>query len=46
MLRRPKVLYAGYDCFIFVALMVICMMPATGLAYSAYPDIVIGRMTL
>jgi cytochrome d ubiquinol oxidase subunit II len=46
MLRRPRVLHAGYGWFIFVALMVICMMAAIGLAYSIYPDIVIGRMTL
>ena len=46
MLRRPKVLHAGYGWFIFVALMVICLMAAIGLAYSIYPDIVIGRMTL
>ena len=45
-MRRPKVLHAGYGWFIFVALMVICMMAAIGLAYSIYPDIVIGRMTL
>ncbi|MEL0316040.1 MAG: cytochrome d ubiquinol oxidase subunit II [Halieaceae bacterium] len=35
-----------YGCFIFVALTVICLMAAIGLAYSIYPDIVIGRMTL
>ena len=46
MLRRPRVLHAGYGWFIFVALMVICLMAAIGLAYSIYPDIVIGRMTL
>ena len=39
-------LHAGYGWFIFVPLMVICMMAAIGLAYSIYPDIVIGRMTL
>ena len=46
MLRRPKGLHADYGWFIFVALMVICLMAAIGLAYSIYPDIVIGRMTL
>jgi len=46
MLRRPEVLRAGYGWFIFVALMVICLMAAIGLAYSIYPDIVIGRLTL
>ncbi|GIR82259.1 MAG: hypothetical protein CM15mP84_00070 [Cellvibrionales bacterium] len=36
MLRRPAVLHAGYGWFIFVALMVICLMAAIGLAYSIY----------
>ena len=44
--RRPRVLHAGCGWFIFVALMVICLMAAIGLAYSIYSDIVIGRMTL
>ena len=39
-------LQAGCGWFIFVALMVICLIAAIGLAYSIYPDIVIGRMTL
>ena len=39
-------LHAGYGWFIFVPLMVICMMAAIGLAYSIYLDILVGRMKL
>jgi len=46
LLRRTDVLRAGYANLVFIALVVICLMAALGLAYSIYPDIVIGRMTL
>ncbi|NQX88133.1 MAG: cytochrome d ubiquinol oxidase subunit II [Halioglobus sp.] len=46
LLRRMDVLRAGYAPLIFVALVLICLMAALGLAYSIYPDIIIGRMTL
>ncbi|MAT92614.1 MAG: cytochrome BD ubiquinol oxidase subunit II [Halioglobus sp.] len=45
-LNRPRVLHAGYGALVYVCLVVICLMAAIGLAYSIYPDIVIGRMTL
>ena len=46
LLRRPDVLRAGYSNFIFIGLVLICLMAAFGLAYSIYPDIILGRMTL
>jgi cytochrome d ubiquinol oxidase subunit II len=45
-LRRAEILRAGYGWLVFVALVVICLMAAIGLAYSIYPDIIIGQMTL
>ncbi len=46
LLRRPDILRAGYAVIVFSALAVICVMAALGLAYSIFPDIVLGRMTL
>ncbi len=46
LLRRPDVLRGGYGHFVFYALVLICLMAALGLAYSIFPDIVLGRMTL
>ncbi len=46
LLRREDILRAGYAGFVYLALVVICLMAALGLAYSIYPYIVIGRMTL
>ncbi len=46
LLQRVDVLEAGYGWLLFVALIVICLMAAIGLAYSIYPYIIIGRMTL
>jgi len=46
LLRRPRVLHAGYASLVYIGLVVICLMSAIGLAYSIYPDIVLGRMTL
>ena len=31
---------------IFVAIVLICLMASLGLAYSIYPDIIIGEMTI
>jgi len=45
-LRRPDILHNGYGWVVFTALNVICLMAALGLAYSIYPDIIIGRMDL
>ncbi|MCR9105220.1 MAG: cytochrome d ubiquinol oxidase subunit II [Gammaproteobacteria bacterium] len=46
LLRRPDVLRAGYAKAVFIGLVLICLMAAFGLAYSLYPDIILGRMTL
>ncbi len=46
LLRRVDLLEAGYGWLVYAALVVICLMAAIGLAYSIYPDIIIGRMTL
>ncbi len=46
LLQRVDVLEAGYGWLLFTALIVICLMAAIGLAYSIYPYIIIGRMTL
>lgn len=46
LLWHPKVLRAGYGWLVFAALAVICLMCALGLAYSIYPDIVIGKLNL
>ncbi|MEM9254015.1 MAG: cytochrome d ubiquinol oxidase subunit II [Pseudomonadota bacterium] len=46
LLRKEDILRAGYAAFIFVALVITCLMAAIGLAYSIYPDIIIGRMNL
>ncbi|MEZ5501565.1 MAG: cytochrome d ubiquinol oxidase subunit II [Halioglobus sp.] len=45
-LRRPDVLRTRYSCLVYAALVLICLMAALGLAYSIYPDIIIGRMNL
>ena len=45
-LSHPEVLRRNYAWIVFVSLVVICLMAAVGLAYSIYPDIIIGRMTL
>ena len=46
LLKRDDVLRAGYAHLVFLGLVVICVMAAVGLAYSIYPYIVIGQMTL
>lgn len=45
-LWHQRILNAGFGWLIFVALIVICLMSALGLAYSIYPDIVINKMTI
>ncbi len=44
LLFRPEALRRGYTWLIFAGLAVICVMAALGLAYSLYPEIIIGRM--
>jgi len=46
LLRRPDILARGYEWTIFGGLVVLCLMAALGLAYSIYPDIIIGQMTI
>ncbi len=45
-LWHERILNAGFGWLIFVALIVICLMSALGLAYSIFPDIVINKMTI
>jgi len=44
-LRRPEFLGRN-NWVVFAALVLICLMAALGLAYSIYPDIIMGRMDL
>lgn len=43
-LWNPRVLSAGPGWVVFASLAVICLMCTLGLAYSVYPDIVIGKL--
>ena len=45
-LWNPKVIQADYGWVIFVALIVLCIMCSLGLAYSIFPEIVLGKMTI
>lgn len=45
-LSRKHILEAGYGWIVFLSMIVICLMLAIGLAYSIFPDIVIGRVTI
>jgi len=45
-LRRPEFLRGRNNWVVFAALVLICLMAALGLAYSIYPDIIMGRMDL
>lgn len=46
LLTKPHIIKAGYSPFIFIALAVICLMSSIGLAFSLYPDIIIGQLTI
>lgn len=46
LLGKPAILRRGYCQLVFAGLVLICLMAALGLAYSIYPDIILGRMTL
>ncbi len=46
LLRRDNWLREGHSWVIFVAIVLICLMASLGLAYSIYPDIIIGEMTI
>lgn len=45
-LNNKRVLNADYGWIVFVALIVLCVMCALGLAYSVFPDVVIGQLTI
>lgn len=45
-LRNDRVMNAGYGGLVFFAMVIICIMSALGLAYSIYPDIIIGKLTI
>jgi cytochrome d ubiquinol oxidase subunit II len=44
LLRRPQYLRTGTNWVVYALLILICLMAALGLAYSIYPDIIIGKM--
>ncbi len=44
--HNPHLVRAGYGWIVFVATVLIFVLAFLGLAYSIYPDIVIGRMTV
>ena len=46
LLRRPEYLRSGTNWVVYALLILVCLMAALGLAYSIYPDIIIGRMNL
>lgn len=46
LLRDSNPLIRTYHWAVFAALVLICILAAIGLAYSIYPDIVIGRITI
>jgi len=45
-LHNPRLVRAGYGWIVFAATVLIFVLAFLGLAYSIYPDIVIGRMTV
>lgn len=44
--RNPKILQSGYAWAVYACTVFICVMATVGLAYSLYPDIVIGKLTI
>lgn len=46
LIRHSEILHQGYSWMVFVGLVVICVMSSLGLAYSIFPDIIIGRMDI
>lgn len=45
-LSKEEILKAGYGWIVFVCMVVMCLMMALGLAYSIFPDIVIGKLDI
>lgn len=46
LLTRPELLQRGWGWLLFAGLVVICVMATLGLAYSLFPDIIIGEMNI
>lgn len=46
MLRREDLVHAGHGWVVFAGLAIICLMAALGLAYSIYPWIILGQLTI
>jgi len=46
LLNKPRYMKNGYAWLVFAGLAVICVMATLGLAYSIFPDIIIGRMDI
>lgn len=46
LVRHSEILHQGYAYMVFIRLVVICVMASLGLAYSIYPNIVIGQLTI
>lgn len=46
LVRHSEILHQGYSWMVFLALVVICIMASLGLAYSIFPNIVIGHLTI
>lgn len=46
MLSRPGLLAGGYAWLLFASLVVLCILASLGLAFSLFPDIIIGRMDI
>ncbi|WP_300379967.1 cytochrome d ubiquinol oxidase subunit II [uncultured Alcanivorax sp.] len=44
--NSKQILHNGYGWLAFVALMVVCVLASIGLAYSLFPDIVLGRISI
>ncbi|WP_269620225.1 cytochrome d ubiquinol oxidase subunit II [Zhongshania sp. BJYM1] len=45
-LYKPSVLINGYSWLIYASTVLICLMASLGLAYSIFPDIIIGDLTI
>ena len=44
--NSKQILHNGYGWLAFVTLMVMCVLASIGLAYSLFPDIVLGRISI
>ncbi|MFA5495874.1 MAG: cytochrome d ubiquinol oxidase subunit II [Porticoccaceae bacterium] len=46
LLTKPVLLRRGWGWLLFAGLVVLCLMASLGLAYSIFPDIIIGQMDI